>query len=90
MPATAKLVRNYLDETNRLPTDTTPLLLNYRGEKMNRSGIRFLIDKYWKHAADLMPTVQRRAISPHTFRHYVPFRTMSRSSKKTSLYPVSG
>ena len=69
VPATAKLVRNHLDETNRLPTDTTSLLLNYRGEKMNRSGIRFLIDKYWKHAADLMPTLQRRAISPHTFRH---------------------
>ena len=36
---------------------------------MNRSGVRFLIDKYRKHAADLMPTLQRRAISPHTFRH---------------------
>ena len=69
MPATAKLVRNYLDETNRSPADTTPLLINYRGEKMNRSGIRFLIDKYCRRAAELMPTLQRKAISPHTFRH---------------------
>lgn len=69
VPATAKLVRNYLDETNRSLTDTMPLLLNYRGEKMNRSGVRFLIDKYWKRAADLIPPAQRRAISPHTFRH---------------------
>lgn len=69
VPATAKLVRNYLHETNRSLTDTMPLLLNYRGEKMNRSGVRFLIDKYWKRAADLIPTAQRRAISPHTFRH---------------------
>jgi site-specific recombinase XerD len=69
VPATSKLVRNYLDETNRLPTDMMPLVLNYRGEKMNRSGIRFLINKYWKRAADLMPTLQKRAISPHTFRH---------------------
>jgi site-specific recombinase XerD len=69
VPATAKLVRNYLDETNRSLADTTPLLLNYRGKKMNRSGVRFLIDKYWRRASDLMPTAQRRAISPHTFRH---------------------
>lgn len=69
VPATATLVRNHLDETNRLSTDVTPLVLNYRGEKMNRSGIRFLIDKYWKRAAGIMPTLQNRAISPHTFRH---------------------
>ena len=69
VPATAKLVRNHLDETHRLPADATPLLLNYRGEKMNRSGIRFLIDKYWKRAADLIPTLPKRAISPHIFRH---------------------
>jgi len=69
VPATANLVRNYLDETKRLPADTMPLLLNYRGEKMNRSGVRFLIDRYWKRATDLIPTLQRRSISPHTFRH---------------------
>src|SRR5262249_15265643 len=31
MTATAKLVRNYLEETNRQATPATPLLLNYRG-----------------------------------------------------------
>jgi site-specific recombinase XerD len=77
LPATAKLIRNYLGETNRLPTDTMPLLPNYRGGKMSRSGVRFLIDKYCRHAAAQMPTLQTRAISPHTFRHYVPFLTMS-------------
>jgi site-specific recombinase XerD len=69
VPATAKLIRNYLDETNRLPTDTTPLLLNYRGEKMNRSGIRFLIDKYCQQASELTPSLQARSIGPHSFRH---------------------
>jgi site-specific recombinase XerD len=69
VPATAKLVRNYLDETNRLPTDATPLVLNYRREKMNRSGIRFLIDKYRQLAANTTPTLQTKAVSPHTFRH---------------------
>jgi len=69
MPATAKLIRNYLEETNRLDGDTTPLLHNYRGNKMNRSGVRFLIDKYRQHAAAQTPTLKTRTVSPHTFRH---------------------
>lgn len=69
LPAITKLVRHYLEESNRPPTDTTPLVHNYRGEKMNRSGVRFLIDKYCQQAAAQMPTLQRRAVSPHTFRH---------------------
>ena len=65
IPATAKLVRNYLEETNRSSGDTTPLLPNHRGTKMNRSGVRFLIDKYCRQ----MPTLKTRSVSPHTFRH---------------------
>src|SRR2546422_30967 len=69
VPATAKLVRNYLEETNRSLNDTIPLLLNYRRQKMNRSGVRFLIDKYCRHAAAQMPTLKTKSVSPHTFRH---------------------
>jgi len=69
MPATAKLVRNYLEETNRLAGDPTPLLLNYRGKKMNRSGVRFVIDKHRRRAAAQAPTLRTRAVGPHIFRH---------------------
>ena len=69
LPATAQLVRNYLKENNRLPTDTMPLLRNYQGNKMSRSGVRFLIEKYCQHASAQLPALQTRAIGPHTFRH---------------------
>jgi integrase/recombinase XerC len=69
IPATAKLVRNYLEETNRPSGDTAPLLPNHRGTKMNRSGVRFVIDKYCRRAAAQMPTLKTRSVSPHTFRH---------------------
>lgn len=69
MPTTAKLVRNYLEETHRSLGDITPLLPNHRAKKMNRSGVRFLIDKYCRHAATQMPTLKTRSVSPHTFRH---------------------
>lgn len=69
LPATANLVRGYLTETGRLPTDTSPLLSNYRGEKMTRSGVSFLLDRYRQLAVQDVPTLRRAGISPHTFRH---------------------
>ena len=69
LPASAKLVRNHLEETDRLPTDPHSLLRNYRGENMTRSGVSFLVDKYRSRAADQLPTLRRKGISPHTFRH---------------------
>ncbi len=69
LPASSKLVQDHLEETGRLPTAPEPLLRNYRGEKMTRSGVSFLVDKYRRCAADQLPTLQRKGISPHTFRH---------------------
>jgi site-specific recombinase XerD len=69
LPATANLVRSYLTETGRLPTDISPLLSNYRGEKMTRSGVSFLLDQYRQLAVQDVPTLRRVGISPHTFRH---------------------
>ena len=36
---------------------------------MTRSGVRFLIDKYRRCAADQVTALRRKGISPHTFRH---------------------
>lgn len=69
LPATSQLVYGHLAETKRSPTDTSSLLSNYRGEKMTRSGISFLLDQYRQLAAEGMPTLRRAGISPHTFRH---------------------
>lgn len=69
LPATARLVRGHLEETCRRQTDPAPLLRNYRGEKMSRSGVRFLIDRYRHRAVPQLPALSRDGISPHTFRH---------------------
>jgi site-specific recombinase XerD len=69
MPAMAKLVREHLVETNRSHDDSSPLLRNYRGEPMTRSGVAFLLDKYRQLAAQKAPSLGRKSISPHTMRH---------------------
>ena len=68
-PATATLVRDHLKENGRPTTDPRPLLRNHRGDKINRSGIRFVVDKHRYRASVSMPALRRKGISPHTFRH---------------------
>lgn len=69
LPTTATLIGDYLREHDRSLEDREPLLRNYRGEKLTRSGVRFLVDKYRRRAAGKVPTLRRDGISPHTFRH---------------------
>jgi site-specific recombinase XerD len=69
LPATATLVRRYLEETHRSPTDTERLLRNARGEPLTRSGAASLLEEYRRRAAGTCATLARRGISPHTCRH---------------------
>jgi site-specific recombinase XerD len=69
MPATAQLVRQYLEETNPPLHEHSPLLRNYRGQPLTRSGVTFLLDKYRRLAVHQMPALRRKGISPHTLRH---------------------
>ena len=90
MPATAKLVRNYLEETNRLAADQTPLLVNYRGKKMNRSGVRFVIDKHRRRAIAQMPTLRTRAVGPHLFRHAKAMHLLQAGVKPVTIKDILG
>jgi site-specific recombinase XerD len=42
---------------------------NARGEPLTRDGAAYLIDKYVARAAQVLPQVRRRRITPHVFRH---------------------
>ena len=69
LPATAKLVKSHLAEANCSSAASSPLLTNYRGERLTRSGVSFLLEHYRRLASEDVPTLQRAGISPHTFRH---------------------
>ncbi len=69
LPATTTLVRMHVEETSRSPSDMGRLLRNYRGEPLTRSGVAFLLDHYRRRAVNRSPTLARKGISPHGFRH---------------------
>jgi site-specific recombinase XerD len=70
MDNTAQLLRDHLQENNlnRPEHFDKPLFQNARHQRLSRSGIRYILQKYLVRARRKLPTLNR-AVSPHTVRH---------------------
>lgn len=56
------------------PGDT--IFLSSRGKPLSRDGVAYILGKYVRMAANDVPTLRRRRITPHVLRHYLASRTM--------------
>ncbi len=67
---TAKLLQDYMQESQLLTPEKShyPLFPNRKGEKMTRSGIAYILEKY-ADMAKLKCTSFPQNISPHVLRH---------------------
>jgi site-specific recombinase XerD len=59
------LLENHLDRSEQVDK---PLFQNARNQRLSRSGIRYILQKYLVRAQSTFPTLNRR-VSPHTLRH---------------------
>ena len=66
-PETANLLAAFLQRHPRPPEE--PLFINRYGEPLTASGFRFQLRKYVNAAARQVPTLSRKRITPHVFRH---------------------
>ena len=57
------------------------LLPNRHGQAMSRSNVAQRLDLAVARATAKEPGILKKAVSPHTLRHYVPRRTMSRGCR---------
>ena len=87
MDNTVQLLRDHLQEKHfdRSEQFDKPLFQNARNQRLSRSGIRYILQKYLVQARSKCPTLNR-AVSPHTLRHYVPFLTMSCSFATANVF----
>jgi integrase len=68
-PETAAAVRELLAQRGIAPTSTAPVFVNQRGERLSRDGTDYLLKKHVRAAAARAPTLVRKRLHPHSFRH---------------------
>ncbi|MGO9792927.1 MAG: tyrosine-type recombinase/integrase [Solirubrobacteraceae bacterium] len=68
-PETAELLAALLKRQPR--PDHEPLFVNRYGRPLGAAGVRFKLAKYVQAAARELPSLQRKHVHPHTFRHTV-------------------
>jgi site-specific recombinase XerD len=68
-PETVSVLKGYLEERQVKLLDRVPLFVNTKGNRLSRFGLRYIIAHWVGVAAQSAPTLLKRKISPHTFRH---------------------
>jgi site-specific recombinase XerD len=66
-PETVMLLKKLLERQPRTPDQR--LFVNRYGEPLSASGVRFKLAVYVKAAAETMPTLRAKHVTPHAFRH---------------------
>jgi hypothetical protein len=51
--------------------------VNCYGQPLSAAGVRFKLKQYVQAAAQQIPSLARKRVGPHTFRHYSEFRTIT-------------
>jgi site-specific recombinase XerD len=67
-PHTAKILRGLLGERLDPPRDS-PVFLNVRGQQITRYGVHALVARTVDKAAEHVPSLRDKRVSPHTIRH---------------------
>jgi integrase/recombinase XerD len=62
-----------------MSADQQHVFVNRHGQPLTRDGIAYILRKYASEVAKERPTLTKKQITPHVLRHYVAFRTMSRT-----------
>lgn len=68
-PDTAESLRALLTAAPRTAAATEPVFRNHRGEPMTRFGVRYILRRYAERAEAAAPTLARKRVHPHTYRH---------------------
>jgi len=66
-PETVALIKALLRRNPR--ADNEPIFVNYRGDPLGARGVRFKLARYANDAAKTMPSIRKKNVSPHVFRH---------------------
>ena len=66
---TADLLRAFLSRSGQIDNSNAPLFANAKGEPIGRFGVRYIVCKTAKGALVRCPSLAKKKIGPHTYRH---------------------
>ncbi|MGH9437612.1 MAG: tyrosine-type recombinase/integrase [Terriglobia bacterium] len=66
-PETVELLKALLKRKPR--ANNEPIFVNCYGRPLGAAGVRFKLNEYVRGAAKTMPSLAKKDVSPHTFRH---------------------
>lgn len=83
---TAKALRAWL--ALRGDATCTELFVNARGGPLTRDGFAYILDKHVKAAAELIPSIKTKRVSPHVLRHSCAMHTLEATGdiRKVALW----
>lgn len=66
---TAHVLREYVEEQGIDVRNPVTLFSNHRGHPLTRFGVRYILAKYLRNAADIQPSLGKKRLHPHSMRH---------------------
>jgi site-specific recombinase XerD len=75
---TATLLKAYIAEREPIQDSLNNVFLSARGQSLTRFGIRYIIRSRIAAAINRCPSLGKKKVGPHTFRHYSASRTITR------------
>jgi integrase/recombinase XerD len=82
-PKTARQARRWLDQLP--PNPSTPVFSNRFGGRVSRSGVEKRLRQAAHQAAEDCPSLRRRRVSPHVFRHTTAMHLLQSGVDITSI-----
>lgn len=91
MAGTVELLKQYMEEHGLLAPDAQegPLFSNRRGEKLSRSGVRYILEKHVKKVRASHPELDF-SISPHILRHSKAMHLLEANTPLVVLRDILG
>lgn len=66
---TANILREYVEERGIDLREPITLFTNYLSRPLTRFGVRYILAKYLKNAANIQPSLSKKCLHPHSMRH---------------------
>jgi site-specific recombinase XerD len=87
-PETVALLKALLKRKPRAPHEQ--IFVNCYGHPLGQVGVRFKLNQYVQQAANTMPSLAKKDISPHTFRHAAGVMLVSAGTDVTVIRSFLG